>query len=246
MIIAIANEKGGVAKTTSTIALGALLGQYISCLVIDFDPQRNLTLGLGVVLEDGQPDAYHVLTERVPTADAIVKTEHGVSLIPANKTLAIAQEEIRGKPGNFFILKEKLEEVRDQFEYILIDCPPSLGLLTTNALTAAHGVIIPVQCQLWALDGMNNLLETIETVKRRMNPELEILGALPTMEDGTVVARDVISILQGSDVRVFDPVPKSVQFAESSIAKLPISAYTKNDRLVQPYRAITEQLIGRA
>ncbi len=251
-IIAIANEKGGVAKTTSTIALGGLLGQKASCLVIDFDPQGHLTLGLGVDITQCEYQVYHMLVgqenssgERCPieTLKVVAATTHNIKIIPANKRLAVAEDIIRNEPGSFMLLREKLAEVRDVFNYILIDCPPSVGLLTTNALTAADYLLIPVQCQPWALDGMDRLLETAATVKRRMNSRLSILGILPTMRENTVVAKQVLEQLHSRKLPVFKPVPKSTDFAESTIAQVPISAYTKKQQLVKPYQDIVKALV---
>ena len=252
-IVAIANEKGGVAKTTSTIALGGLIGQKASCLVVDFDPQGHLTLGLGVDVTQCEYQVYHVLVgqedssgERcsVETLKAAVATQYNVKLLATNKRLAVAEDMIRNEPGSFMLLKEKLAEVRDVFRYILIDCPPSVGLLTTNALTAADYLLIPVQCQPWALDGMDRLLETASTVKRRMNPQLSILGILPTMRENTVVTKQVLEELHTRKLPVFEPVPKSTEFAESTIAQMPIGAYTKKQQLVRPYKDVVKALMA--
>jgi chromosome partitioning protein len=166
MIIAIANQKGGVAKTTSTICLGGLLAKSSSCLAIDLDPQGNLTTGLGVELEDGQLTTYDVITERATAISAVVETQSGLKLLPSDITLAQGEPEISAKVGNFFLLRERLESVSSKFQHIIIDCPPSLGLLTVNGLTAADAVLIPVQCQFFALKGLAGLLNTIESVKR--------------------------------------------------------------------------------
>ncbi len=246
MITAIANQKGGVAKTTSTISLGGLLAQQSSCLVIDLDPQGNLTTGLGVEVSDNQLTTYEVITEQAEVMEAVVTTKSGLSLLPADISLAKGETELLSKVGNFYILKERLEPVQSRFEYILIDCPPSLGLLTINALAAADNLLIPVQCQFFALKGLEALLETIGSVKKRLNPSLKILGVLPTMaEKNTVMTQDVINTLkkQLSEIRVFDPVPKSVKFAESNLAGEPIHLYAKEWKLVQPYRAVAKQMV---
>lgn len=164
MIIALANQKGGVAKTTSTICLGGLLAKKGNVLVIDLDPQGNLTTGLGVEVADDQINCYDVITEQVEVMDAVVSTNCGLHLLPADINLAKGETEILTKVGNFYILKEKLAPVLNQFQHILIDCPPSLGLLTVNALSAADVVLIPVQCQFFALKGLAALLETVASV----------------------------------------------------------------------------------
>jgi chromosome partitioning protein len=246
MITAIANQKGGVAKTTSTISLGGLLAQQSSSLAIDLDPQGNLTTGLGVEVSDNQLTTYEVITEQADILDAVVTTKSGLSLLPADISLAKGETELLSKVGNFYILKERLEPANNQFQHILIDCPPSLGLLTVNALAAADTLLIPVQCQFFALKGLEALLETVGSVKKRLNPRLKILGVLPTMaEKNTVMTQDVINTLkkQLEGIKVFDPVPKSVKFAESNLAGEPIHLYAGEWKLVQPYRAVAKQMV---
>jgi chromosome partitioning protein len=247
MIIAIANQKGGVAKTTSTICLGGLLAQKGNVLAIDLDPQGNLTTGLGVEIVDTQITSYEVITELTPIADAIVQTKSGLMLLPTDISLAKGETEIMSKVGNFYLLKEALDPVKDNFEHILIDCPPSLGLLTINALSTADVVLIPVQCQFFALKGLAALLETIQSVQKRLNPSLRILGVLPTMaEMNTLMSQDILASLKKrfQDVPVFDPVPKSVKFAESNLAGEPIHIYAGDEKLVQPYRQIVKFMTG--
>ena len=247
MIIAIANQKGGVAKTTSTICLGGLLAQKGNVLAIDLDPQGNLTTGLGVEIVDTQITSYEVITELTPIADAIVQTKSGLMLLPTDISLAKGETEIMSKVGNFYLLKEALDPVKDDFEHILIDCPPSLGLLTINALSTADVVLIPVQCQFFALKGLAALLETIQSVQKRLNPSLRILGVLPTMaEMNTLMSQDILASLKKrfQDVPVFDPVPKSVKFAESNLAGEPIHIYAGDEKLVQPYQQIVKFMTG--
>lgn len=247
MMIAIANQKGGVAKTTSVICLGGILAKTCSCLAIDLDPQGNLTTGLGVEVADDQLSTYEVITERAKIKDALVETQSGLTLLPSDITLAKGEPELMSKVGNFYLLKEVLEPIASQFQHILIDCPPSLGLLTVNALAAADTVLIPVQCQFFALKGLAALLETIQSVQKRLNPDLEILGVLPTMaEKNTVMTQDVLASLKKrmKDVRVFDPVPKSVKFPESNVAGEPIHLYTQDPKLIKPYQAIAKAIKG--
>ena len=249
MITAIANQKGGVAKTTSTISLGGLLAQQSSCLAIDLDPQGNLTTGLGVEVSDNQLTTYEVIAEMAEILDAVVATKSGLNLLPADISLAKGATELLGKVGNFYILKERLEPAREKFQHILIDCPPSLGLLTVNALAAADTLLIPVQCQFFALKGLEALLETVGSVKKRLNPRLKILGVLPTMaEKNTVMTQDVIDTLkqQLEEIKVFDPVPKSVKFAEANLAGEPIHLYAGEWKLVQPYRAVVKQMVAES
>lgn len=247
MIIAIANQKGGVAKTTSTICLGGLLAKTTSCLAIDLDPQGNLTTGLGVEVMDGQLTTYEVITERSLAVDAVLKTNSGLHLLPADIALAQGEPEITAKVGNFYLLRERLEPVKAKFAHILIDCPPSLGLLTVNGLAAADAVLIPVQCQFFALKGLAGLLNTIESVTRRLNSRLKILGILPTMAENTVMTADVLATLKDKfepeGIKVFDPVPKSIRFPESNLAGEPIHQYSNDSKYVQPYRAIAKSIL---
>jgi chromosome partitioning protein len=240
MIIALANQKGGVAKTTSTICLGGILAQKGTVLAIDLDPQGNLTTGLGVEVADDSVSCYDVITEQAEVIDTVVATKSGISLLPADINLAKGETEILIKVGNFYILKEKLAPVLNQYQHILIDCPPSLGLLTVNALAAADAVLIPVQCQFFALKGLAALLETVASVQKRLNPQLRILGVLPTMAENTVMTQDVLDSLKKrlQDIRIFEPVPKSIKFSESNLAGEPIHIYSNDKKLVQPYGAI--------
>ncbi|MEM7592363.1 MAG: ParA family protein [Cyanobacteria bacterium P01_A01_bin.83] len=242
MIIALANQKGGVSKTTSTICLGGILGKKNPILVIDLDPQGNLSTGLGVEVADDQISCYEVITEQAKAVDAIVTTKSGMDLLPTDISLAKGETEILTQVGNFYILKEKLAELTDQYQHILIDCPPSLGLLTVNALAAADAVLIPVQCQFFALKGLASLLETVASVQKRLNPHLKILGVLPTMAENTIMTQDVLNSLKNrlQDIHIFDPVPKSIKFAESNLAGEPIHLYANEKRLVQPYKAIAK------
>ena len=244
MIIAVANQKGGVAKTTSTICLGGLLIEHQPCLVIDLDPQGNLTTGLGIEVNDDQLSCYDVITEQALVSNAIVTTKSGLNLLPADITLAKGETEILTKVGNFYILKERLEPIQSKFASILIDCPPSLGLLTVNALAAADVVLIPVQCQFFALKGLASLLETIGSVQKRLNRNLQILGVLPTMAENTVMTRDVLTSLQKRlpSTTIFDPVPKSIKFSESNLAGEPIHLYANENKLIQPYKAIANEI----
>lgn len=247
MIIAIANQKGGVAKTTSTICLGGLLAQTGPVLAVDLDPQGNLTTGLGIAIADAQVTSYEVITEQASVSEVVVETSSGLTLVPTDISLAKGETEIMSKVGNFYLLKEALDPIKTSFDHVLIDCPPSLGLLTINALSAADVVLIPVQCQFFALKGLAALLETIQSVQKRLNPSLRILGILPTMaEMNTLMSQDILVSLKKrfTDIPVFDPVPKSVKFAESNLAGEPIHSYTGDERLVQPYRQIVEFVIG--
>ncbi|MEH1792456.1 ParA family protein [Nostoc sp.] len=246
MIIAVTNQKGGVAKTTSTIALSGLLAESSSCLVVDFDPQGNLTTGLGIKIQPGQMTAYEVLTDRKQSAsETIIDTEYGIKLIPADISLASGEKQILTSADNSRILRKKLNPLRQEFAHILIDCPPSLGMLTLNALMAADAVLIPIQCQFFALEGLRQLLETIESLRDEdTHPNLQILGVLPTMADRTLTTQDALKTLKTKlpGVKIFEPVPKSVQFPESNLARQPIHRYTTERKLIEPYQEIARKM----
>lgn len=252
MIIALVNQKGGVAKTTSTICLGGILAETALCLVVDLDPQGNLTTGLGLNLEDSeddQPTIYEVLKEQATAEQAIVRTKlTQLDLLPADILLANGEPELISKVGSSYILSERLAPIKSKYAHILIDCPPSLGLLTVNALTCADAVLIPVQCQFFALKGLASLLDTIQVVQKRLNPDLKILGVIPTMADQTVMCRDVLDSLakRMQDLTtIFEPVPKSVKFSESNLAGEPIHLYAAKDpKLSDPYRAIAQRILS--
>jgi len=245
MIIAVCNQKGGVAKTTSTLCLGGLLSESKRVLLIDLDPQGNLTTGVGMEVEEGQPTTYEVITEQCALKLAIANTRWtNLDILPADITLAKGETEILGKVGNFYLLKEQVEPIQGEYDHILIDCPPSLGLLTLNGLALANYVLVPVQCQFFALKGLASLLETIASVKKRLNPSIEILGVLPTMFEKTVMSRDVIISLEkrfGKSL-IFPPVPKSIRFAEANLAGEPIHVYANDPKLTHPYSAIINSM----
>lgn len=245
MIIALCNQKGGVSKTTSTICLGGLLAKSSKVLLIDLDPQGNMTTGLGIEVEDDQLTTYEVITEQCSIDAAIANTKFkNLDILPADISLAKGETEILGKVGNFYLLKEQIEAITEQYDHILIDCPPSLGLLTLNALTVADQILVPVQCQFFALKGLAALLETIASVKKRLNPEIELLGVLPTMFEQTVMARDVIASLKnrfGKD-GIFPAVPKSIRFAEANLAGEPIHIYANDPKLIYPYKQIIKAI----
>ena len=245
MIVAIASQKGGVGKTTSTICLGGLLTKSTSCLAIDLDPQGNLTTGLGIEVADGQFTTYEVLTERSTVDKALVATKSGLNLLPADISLAQGEPEISNKVGNFYLLREQLEPVKPKFAHILIDCPPILGLLTVNGLAAADAVLIPVQCQFFALKGLAALLETIASVRKRLNPDLQILGVLPTMAENTLMTQDILTSLKKrlGDTTIFSPVPKSIRFPESNLAGEPIHLYSNEPKYIKPYGAIASIIL---
>ncbi|HEX8904392.1 MAG TPA: AAA family ATPase, partial [Longimicrobiaceae bacterium] len=186
-IIAIANQKGGVGKTTTAINLGACLAVAEKrTLVIDTDPQGNATSGLGIDKDELEKSIYDILIEESPIEDVIVRQVHFpyLDVVPATRDLVGAEVELVNRNGREIILRRAIEAVRDRYDFILIDCPPSLGLLTLNTLAAADSVLIPIQCEFYALEGLSQLLNTVTLVQKNLNPQLQIEGVLLTMYDG--------------------------------------------------------------
>ncbi|XGW00880.1 MAG: ParA family protein (plasmid) [Leptolyngbya sp. BL-A-14] len=247
-IIAIANQKGGVSKTTSTIAIGGLLVEHQPCLVVDLDPQGNLTSGLGKEVVEGQRTIYDVITKRCQASDAIVETASKLHLIPSDIGLAQGDRELLSTFEAHHFLKEQLAPLMADYPFILIDCPPSLGILTYSALVASTSILVPVQCEFFSLKGLEQLLETIGSVRKRANPDLGILGILPTMAQKTGMTEDTITSLKAlsedTGIRIFDTVPRSINFAYSNLAGQPIHIFaSKEKKLIKPYKQIANQLL---
>ncbi|MDD5043564.1 MAG: ParA family protein [Patescibacteria group bacterium] len=247
-VIAVVNQKGGVGKTTTAMNLGAylaLLGKFV--LLIDLDPQANATSGLGVNHRELQQGIYNVLLGEVKIRDIILPTnQEGYRLAPSTMDLAGANIELVNLEEREYRLAHALEEVRGSFDYIIIDCPPSLGLLTVNALTAADSVIIPVQAEYYALEGLGQLLETIGLVKENLNPKLEVLGALLTMFDSrNRLANDVFSELyQYFPNKIFRSViPRSVRLAEAPSHGATILNYDSGSKAAKCYEKFAKELL---
>jgi chromosome partitioning protein len=250
-VVALANQKGGVGKTTTAVNLGAAmaeLGQRV-CLV-DCDPQGNATSGLGIDRRRVERSVYDVLLDDVPAALAVRQTVvPGLAILPSTLDLAGAELELVTASARESRLREALQPLRAEFGWILLDCPPSLGLLTLNALVAADGVLVPIQCEYYALEGVGQLMSTIQSVRRNMNPQLEIEGILLTMFD----ARTNLSLQVAEEVRrafrdeVFRClVPRNVRLSEAPSHGLPISAYDPRSRGAQVYEALAKEVIARA
>jgi chromosome partitioning protein len=250
-IIAIANQKGGVGKTTTAINLGASLAlAERRTLIIDIDPQGNASSGLGVEKGEGTPTVYDILVEQQPVASCIQRAVHFPTLdvIPANRDLVGAEIELVTREGREGLLRSALGDVRREYDFILVDCPPSLGLLTLNTLTAADSVLIPIQCEFYALEGLSQLLSTIRLVQRSLNPELEIEGVLLTMFDRRLnLSRQVADeAREYFGTSVFESaIPRNVRLAEAPSFGQPISMYDVLSAGAQSYLALAEELLGR-
>ncbi|HEX2189074.1 MAG TPA: AAA family ATPase, partial [Longimicrobiaceae bacterium] len=250
-IIAIANQKGGVGKTTTAINLGACLAvAEKKTLVIDTDPQGNATSGLGIVKDEVERSIYDVLVEGTPLEEVIVPEVHFpyLDVVPATQDLVGVEVELVHRAAREGILREALEPVRDRYEYILIDCPPSLGLLTLNTLTAADAVLIPIQCEFYALEGLSQLLNTIRIVQKGLNPRLQIEGVLLTMFDGRLnLSRQVADEAK----EYFGPkvyrtmVPRNVRIAEAPSFGKPIVLYDILSVGAKSFLALAKEVIGR-
>jgi chromosome partitioning protein len=249
-IISLSNQKGGVGKTTSTINLGAALAEYgRKVLAVDFDPQGALSAGLGVPTHD-VPTIYDLLLGTVSDpAEAIIPTAFpGLDVIPANIDLSAAEVHLVNEVARETILARVLKKVSHQYDVILIDCQPSLGLLTVNALTAAHGVLIPLECEFFALRGVALLVETIDKVRDRLNPSIELDGILATMYDPrTLHSREVLErVVETFGDKVLETViGRTVKFPDASVAGAPITTFAPEHSAAEAYRQLARELIAR-
>ena len=244
-IIAVVNQKGGVGKTTTAVNLTAALTDLgLKVLLCDFDPQANATSGMGVDKRKIKKDVYDVIINGVSAADAIIPTKFG-HILPSSADLAGAGVELISLEDPNQQLAKALETVRDDYDLIFVDCPPSLEMLTLNSLAAADGILVPVQCEYYALEGLSDLMATLRGVKRRINPDLEIFGVLLTMFDGrtnfsTQVAQEVRRHFPG---KVYSTViPRNIRLAEAPSHGLPVTAYDRSSRGAVAYKAVAEEI----
>ena len=250
-IIAMCNQKGGVGKTTTTINLGAALAEIgRRVLLVDFDPQGALSVGLGINPHELDVTVYNLLMDRGADIHAAVRTTAvpNLDLLPANIDLSAAEVQLVGEVAREMVLARALRPIVDDYDVVLIDCQPSLGLLTVNALTAAHGVLIPLECEFFALRGVALLVETIEKVQDRLNPKLEIDGILATMYDGrTLHSREVVArVVEAFGDTVFHTViGRTVKFPDATVAAEPITVYAATHAGAEAYRQLARELIAR-
>jgi chromosome partitioning protein len=248
VVWAVVNQKGGVGKTTSAVNLAAYLAQGRRVLLVDTDPQGNATSGLGIDRRGLTTDVYSVLVHRQPIAEAKRATAvPGLDLVPATINLAGAEIEMFQMNGREYILKEALAVVADQYDYILIDSPPSLGLITVNTLTAANQVLIPLQCEYYALEGISQLLEIIGRVRQGLNPDLEVGKVILTLFDGrTNLANQVMQEVKSYFGEAVSPtvVPRNVRLSEAPSFGQPISVYDPRSKGALAYEQIAKELIA--
>ena len=247
-IIAVVNQKGGVGKTTTAVNLTAALTEAgKKVLLCDFDPQANATSGLGLDKRKQKNSVYDVIINDVPAEEAITSTKYG-DVLPATADLAGAAVELISMQEPNLRLNRALKQIKDRYDVIFIDCPPSLELLSINALAAADSILVPVQCEYYALEGLADLMNTLRLVKKRVNPGLDIFGVALTMFDGRTnfsaqVAQEVRKHFPG---KVFAAVvPRNVRLAEAPSHGLPVSAYDKSSRGAVAYRAMAEEIIKK-
>lgn len=248
--IVVANQKGGVGKTTTAINLSASLAELgKKVLVIDIDPQGNTTSGLGVDKKEAENTVYELLLGELEISDCIQKEVfENLDIIPSNINLAAAEIELIDVEDKQFILKKAVDEVRENYDFIIIDCPPSLSMLTINAMCAGDTVLVPIQCEYYALEGLSQLMQTIELVKERLNTELEIEGVVFTMYDArTNLSLQVVENVKNNlNQNIYKTIiPRNIRLAEAPSHGLPITKYDSKSTGAESYRLLAEEVINR-
>ena len=250
MIISFTNQKGGVGKTTSAVNIAATIAALDKkVLLIDLDPQGNASTGVGFMDRNHLKSTYHIITESLSVNDAIYHTEFkNLDLIPATVDLAAAELEIKDFPARERILKAALSVIRDKYDYIFIDCPPTLGLLTINALIASDGIIIPCPCEFYALEGLVQLTNTVENIKEYHNPDLKLIGVLVTMYNSRLnLTQSIMNDLRGyfGNLIFKTPVVRNVRLAEAPSYGTPILYLDKFSKGAQNYISVAKEIIER-
>ena len=248
--IAIANQKGGVGKTTTSINLSAALAvKGKKVLVIDMDPQGNTTSGFGVNKNELDNTIYELILGECSIQDCILKEViPGVSMLPSNVNLAAAEIELIGVEKKEYILKNEVDWIKDQYDYIIIDCPPSLSMLTVNAMTTANTVLVPIQCEYYALEGLSQLIHTVNLVKERLNAELDMEGVVFTMFDSrTNLSNQVVDNVKNHlNQNVYNTIiPRNIRLAEAPSYGMPISMYDPKSAGAESYRLLAKEVIDR-
>lgn len=249
-IIAIANQKGGVGKTTTAINLSACLAEANQkVLVIDIDPQGNTTSGLGIMKDEIDKTVYEVILGEVEIQDAICEEVfENLDILPSNVNLAGAEIDLIDVDAREYVLKEAIARIQDQYDYIILDCPPSLSMLTVNAMTAADTVLVPIQCEYYALEGLTQLIHTINLVKKKLNPGLELEGVVFTMYDSRTnlslqVVENVKDNLKQNIYKTI--IPRNIRLAEAPSHGLPINIYDSKSSGAESYRLLAEEVMNR-
>ncbi len=249
-VIAIANQKGGVGKSTTTINLGSCLAEMGKrVLVIDIDPQGNTTSGLGIDKNGSENTLYELLLGEADIRECILpEIQQSLSLIPSNMELAGAEIELIGIENKEYILREAVKEIHDDFDFMIMDCPPSLSMLTINAMTAADSIIVPIQCEYYALEGLSQLVHTIQLVQDRLNPRLEIEGVVFTMYDArTNLSLEVVeNVKDNLKQNIYKTIiPRNVRLAEAPSHGMPINIYDARSAGAESYRLLAEEVINK-